>query len=77
MRRASEWLYSHDPPPARRAQVAEQLAARGWLPDLILCSDSTRTKQTLQSMRVRERVTFTLCFQHSVKFWVAMSPSRH
>ena len=35
--------------------MAEQLAARGWLPDLILCSDSTRTKQTLQSMRVSHR----------------------
>jgi len=32
-------------------QVAEQLAARGWLPDLILCSDSTRTQQTLFAMQ--------------------------
>lgn len=32
-------------------QVAEQLAARGWLPDLIVCSDSKRTQQTLKAMQ--------------------------
>ena len=31
-------------------QVAEKLAERGWLPDLIVSSDSTRTKQTLETM---------------------------
>lgn len=31
-------------------QVAEKLAERGWLPDLIVSSDSTRTKQTLEIM---------------------------
>ena len=31
-------------------QVAEKLAEKGWLPDLIVSSDSTRTKQTLDTM---------------------------
>ena len=31
-------------------QVAERLAEQGWLPDLIVSSDSTRTKQTLDTM---------------------------
>ena len=52
---------------SRAAQVAEQLAARGWLPDLILCSDSTRTKQTLQSMRVR--YPSQLAGLHKPKSW--------
>lgn len=34
----------------RWAQVAEKLAERGWLPDLIMSSDSTRTQQTLETM---------------------------
>ena len=32
------------------AQVAAKLAERGWLPDVIVSSDSTRTKQTLAMM---------------------------
>ena len=31
-------------------QVAVKLAERGWLPDVIVSSDSTRTKQTLATM---------------------------
>ena len=31
-------------------QVAEKLASRGWLPDLIMSSNSLRTRQTLQAM---------------------------
>ena len=31
-------------------QVAEKLAERGWLPDLIMSSDSSRTRQTLSVM---------------------------
>ena len=31
-------------------QVAQKLAERGWLPDLIMCSDSSRTQQTLSTM---------------------------
>lgn len=34
----------------RNAQVAQKLAERGWLPDLIMCSDSSRTRQTLTTM---------------------------
>jgi polyadenylate-binding protein len=30
--------------------VAEKLAERGWVPDLIMSSDSTRTRQTLATM---------------------------
>ncbi|KAK9824993.1 hypothetical protein WJX81_006015 [Elliptochloris bilobata] len=30
--------------------VAEKLASRGWLPDLIMSSNSLRTRQTLQAM---------------------------
>ncbi len=31
-------------------QVAARLAEKGWLPDLIVSSNSTRTKQTLDTM---------------------------
>lgn len=31
-------------------QVAEMLAERGWVPDLIMSSDSMRTRQTLDTM---------------------------
>ena len=30
--------------------MAELLASRGWLPDLIMSSNSLRTRQTLQAM---------------------------
>ena len=30
--------------------MAEKLASRGWLPDLIMSSNSLRTRQTLQAM---------------------------
>ena len=33
-----------------RGQVAQKLARRGWLPDLIMSSNSLRTRQTLQAM---------------------------
>ena len=32
------------------AQVASKLAEKGWLPDVIVSSDSTRTRQTLATM---------------------------
>ncbi|KAK9834729.1 hypothetical protein WJX74_008747 [Apatococcus lobatus] len=32
------------------AEVAKKLKQMGWLPDLIVCSNAMRTKQTLQSM---------------------------
>ncbi|EIE24497.1 phosphoglycerate mutase-like protein [Coccomyxa subellipsoidea C-169] len=31
-------------------EVAQKLAERGWLPDLIMSSDSSRTRQTLSTM---------------------------
>ena len=45
-------------------QVAEQLAARGWLPDLIVCSDSKRTQQTLKAMQASSQ---PLC---APSYWV-------
>jgi phosphohistidine phosphatase SixA len=32
-------------------QVAQQLADLGWVADLVICSDSTRTRQTLEAMQ--------------------------
>jgi phosphohistidine phosphatase SixA len=31
--------------------VAQQLADLGWVADLVICSDSTRTRQTLEAMQ--------------------------
>lgn len=31
-------------------QIAVQLQDKGWLPELIVCSNSTRTRQTLEAM---------------------------
>ena len=31
-------------------QVAEKLRTLGWLPDLLLCSNAKRTKQTVDAM---------------------------
>ena len=31
--------------------VAEQLQAKGWLPQMVMCSSAVRTMQTLESMR--------------------------
>ena len=33
------------------SQVAQQLADLGWVADLVICSDSTRTRQTLEAMQ--------------------------
>lgn len=33
------------------ARVAQELHDRGWVPDLIVCSNAMRTKQTLETMR--------------------------
>jgi polyadenylate-binding protein len=35
---------------AAAASVARALAARGWLPDLVVASDSVRTRETLAAM---------------------------
>ncbi|KAK9830143.1 hypothetical protein WJX72_009966 [[Myrmecia] bisecta] len=36
---------------ASAQQVAVKLQQKGWLPDLIVCSNSVRTRQTLEQMR--------------------------
>ena len=48
-------LKDHDRPLSKRGSsaaghIAVQLADRGWIPTLILCSDSVRTRQTLVCM---------------------------
>jgi phosphohistidine phosphatase SixA len=37
--------------PLRPAQVAEQLRAAGWLPQVVVCSNAQRTRQTLDQMQ--------------------------
>ena len=34
-------------------KVGAELAARGWVPDVVLSSDSTRTRETFERMRKR------------------------
>ncbi|KAG2488010.1 hypothetical protein HYH03_013447 [Edaphochlamys debaryana] len=53
---APEGVRDHDRPISalgrkQAASVASLLAARGWLPDLVLASNSRRTKQTLDEMQ--------------------------
>jgi phosphohistidine phosphatase SixA len=46
----------HDRPVTRlgrrtAADVARQLRAAGWLPDVLVCSNAVRSRQTLEEMR--------------------------
>jgi phosphohistidine phosphatase SixA len=51
-----------------RAQVARKLAQRGFLPELILSSDSARTRQTLGAMADAEPgfASAAACFRGSL-----------
>lgn len=42
-------------------QVAQQLADLGWVADLVICSDSVRTRQTLDAMQ-DARVGLEVCW---------------
>lgn len=46
-------------------QVARQLTEAAWAPDLIMCSDSTRTRQTLEAMQAASPAlrNATVCFR--------------
>lgn len=37
--------------PPHALQVAEQLLAGGWLPEVVVCSNARRTRQTLDAMQ--------------------------
>ncbi|CAI7877575.1 unnamed protein product [Closterium sp. NIES-53] len=52
-------LIDHDRPLSNRGKhgaksIAKKLARVGWVPSLILCSDATRTRETLEIMRKEE-----------------------